>query len=429
MINDFMGEMNTFNPLANIPIGILVFKYDGEIISQIYANKVLARQMGYSVDEESKFAIQGNVLNLIVDNERELIITGIKDSIQRNEILDMQLNLYTKNRKVMAVHLMGNVQVAENGDYIIYSTITPLLNEIVLLNKVSSLSEEGIYVVDLNTHELLYVNDYMKRYLKEDNYIGKICYKELFGLDDICSYCKTFKDFEDGVCQEGYSKELDMYFSVRVEETVWGESAARVCFLRDITKERKEQKEKERLAKDYINVVENNPGGTISIESKKGKGTTTTVVLPLTLATDDQITTMIAENKSIRDIDFNDMRVLLFEDNKVNAKVAVNYLKKAGLVTELAENGEIGLDMFINSSEGYYDFILMDIQMPVMNGIEATKEIRKSLHNDAKTIPIIALSANIFEEEKKIAITAGMNGYISKPIEIAKLLNVIKNAL
>lgn len=179
------------------------------------------------------------------------------------------------------------------------------------------------------------------------------------------------------------------------------------------------------IVKQIVDIM----GGEIFIDSEKGKGTITTVILPLKIATKEQYDNAHEDDNIIENIDFKNMRVLLCEDNKVNAKVADNYLKKKDLFVELAENGKKALDMFNASPVGYYDFILMDIQMPIMDGIEATKEIRKSDHLQGKSIPIIALSTNIMDEEKRKAIQAGMNGYISKPIEINLLFNVIGKIL
>ena len=123
---------------------------------------------------------------------------------------------------------------------------------------------------------------------------------------------------------------------------------------------------------------------------------------------------------------FPGKRVLLAEDNALNQIVVKGYLARFNVVVELAENGQAAANMFEASAPGYYDAILMDVQMPVMDGLEATKIIRTSEHPEAKTIQIIAQSADAFNEDITRALSAGMNGYVAKPIKpdvLAKALH------
>ena len=126
--------------------------------------------------------------------------------------------------------------------------------------------------------------------------------------------------------------------------------------------------------------------------------------------------------------DFTGKRILLAEDNAMNRAVTVGLVKKYGIECETAENGRIAADMFTASEPGYYDAILMDIQMPIMDGFEATKVIRSSLHADAKKVPIIALTANAFNEDIAKTLSAGMNAHVAKPIELPALLSALKDA-
>lgn len=118
-------------------------------------------------------------------------------------------------------------------------------------------------------------------------------------------------------------------------------------------------------------------------------------------------------------------RILLTEDIELNQEIATTILNEAGFVTEVASNGQIAVDMLKNSEPGYYQLVLMDIQMPVMNGYEATKAIRKLENKEIASIPIIAMTANAFEEDKQQALKCGMNGHISKPIDIKKLFETL----
>ena len=122
-------------------------------------------------------------------------------------------------------------------------------------------------------------------------------------------------------------------------------------------------------------------------------------------------------------------RILLAEDIDLNQEIATVILEDAGFTTEVAENGQIAVDMMKRSEPGYYQLILMDIQMPVMNGYDAAKAIRKLKNPDLASVPIIAMTANAFEEDKQEAIRCGMNGHIAKPIDIQHLLDTLDKIL
>lgn len=122
-------------------------------------------------------------------------------------------------------------------------------------------------------------------------------------------------------------------------------------------------------------------------------------------------------------------RILLAEDNELNQEIAVAILEGAGFTTEVAENGQTAVDMLSRSKPGYYQLVLMDVQMPVMNGYEATKAIRKLENRELASIPILAMTANAFEEDKQEALNSGMNGHIAKPINIEVLLRELDKIL
>ena len=128
------------------------------------------------------------------------------------------------------------------------------------------------------------------------------------------------------------------------------------------------------------------------------------------------------ENKYKR---FVGKRILLVEDNEINMEIGEIFLQSSGLEVETAINGQEGVNKLQESEPKYYDAVLMDIQMPIMGGYEATREIRKSDRKDLLEIPIIAMTANAFEEDKQNAFEAGMSGHISKPITQEKLLDIL----
>ncbi|MDD4075150.1 MAG: response regulator [Eubacteriales bacterium] len=177
------------------------------------------------------------------------------------------------------------------------------------------------------------------------------------------------------------------------------------------------------IVKNLVNLM----GGLITCTSEKGKGTKFLVVWDCPYATEAQIAAL--HGKEREKTDFLGRRILLAEDHPMNVLVARKILEKSGAQVETAENGKIALDMFTASAPDYYAAILMDIRMPVMNGLEAAAAIRALEREDAKRIPIIAMTANAFEEDIQRSREAGMNAHLSKPIEREKLSDTLKNLL
>lgn len=135
------------------------------------------------------------------------------------------------------------------------------------------------------------------------------------------------------------------------------------------------------------------------------------------------------ENAAHQQYNFTGKRMLLAEDNEFNREIAQEFLEMTGATVECAEDGSEAVNLFANSKSGYYDIILMDVQMPVMDGYEATRTIRASAHPDAASIPILAMAANAFSEDVAAAVAAGMNGHIAKPIDVAALYRLLDSHL
>ena len=170
-------------------------------------------------------------------------------------------------------------------------------------------------------------------------------------------------------------------------------------------------------------------GGTIQVESHEGKGTKFTVDVSLEIASSEDVNETEDVSNEININERNHKRILLAEDNDLNAEIACEILKSEGYLVEHASHGQQCVEMLQEAEDGYYDLILMDIQMPFMDGYEACKEIRKMKDTQKANIPIIAMTANAFEEDKQMAIKAGMNDHVPKPMDMRVLSPVLQKYL
>lgn len=179
--------------------------------------------------------------------------------------------------------------------------------------------------------------------------------------------------------------------------------------------------------------------GTIAVKSRQGKGTEVTVILPFKVSgqpneweanTRKKIVQIqrFSEDKNFENL-FKGKKILLTEDNELNREIAVELLKEEGFILDTAEDGTIAVEKMRTAKPGQYDLILMDIQMPIMDGYEATRQIRKLENPETANIPIVAITANAFEEDRQKALEAGMNEHVSKPIDMERLLEIMKKVL
>lgn len=175
-----------------------------------------------------------------------------------------------------------------------------------------------------------------------------------------------------------------------------------------------------RIVKSFVDLM----GGTISVESRLGKGTRFTLLISHRLVPEEEIKE-IEKGQEMPEEILPELRILLAEDNALNAEIAETILEDAGVDVEVAENGERAVAMVKKVPADYYNLVLMDIQMPKVNGYEAARQIR-ALPDERAEIPIIAMTANAFDEDQQAAYQAGMNGYVTKPVDVQKLIHEIR---
>lgn len=178
------------------------------------------------------------------------------------------------------------------------------------------------------------------------------------------------------------------------------------------------------VAKNVVELM----GGTISVESKKNVGTTFTIEIKLVCIEEKEVQAD-SSGQEESPVSLEGVRVLIVEDLPENAEIVADLLELEGVESEHAENGQIALDMMEQSPEWYYDAVLMDLRMPVMDGLEAARRIRAMERADAKAVPIIALTANASEEDKRKSLESGMDAHLAKPSDADKLYETLRQYL
>lgn len=274
---------------------------------------------------------------------------------------------------------------------------------------VGELENPYIYADELHTNQVLI--NIISNAIKYTNSGGTVLYRiEQIGppTDGIAWYRFTVSDNGIGMSDE---------FQKHIFESFSREQSSTVSKL-----------EGTGLGLAIVKKIVDKIGGTITVQSTLGEGSTFVVEIPFEVLDEKAIEAFTAsqsEETIISELaSFEGMRALLVEDNAMNREIATEILEETGLALEVAEDGAIAVEKVSEKGTGYYDFILMDIQMPVMNGYEATARIREL--PGGSEIPVIALSANAFKEDIDRSIAAGMNAHVSKPIDIKALLDIMQ---
>lgn len=278
--------------------------------------------------------------------------------------------------------------------------------------KVSDLMNPYIYSDELHTNQVIL--NLISNAIKYTNPGGTVYYsieQISVPVEGMAKYRVTVKDNGIGM-SEKFQKHLFESFSREQSATVSKQEGAGLGLA---------------IVKKIVDMM----NGTIEVQSNLGEGSTFVVELPLKVMDAKAIEEFEAsrkkDNAAANKISFNGQKALLVEDNEMNSEIATEILKEAGLVIDTAEDGAIAVKKVMEKGTSYYDFILMDIQMPIMNGYEATAEIRKL--PGADKIPIIALSANAFKEDTDRSLAAGMNAHVAKPINMNILFETIQRLI
>ena len=322
-----------------------------------------------------------------------------------NDILEMSR---IEAGKMEIVREPLNVKEASDG-IINMSQVLADQKEIKFKAIVGDLANPYIYADELHTKQVLI--NIISNAIKYTNPCGTVLYQiEQLGSPEggIAWYRFTVTDNGIGMSDE---------FQKHIFESFSREQSATVSKL-----------EGTGLGLSIVKKIVDKIGGTITVQSKLGEGSTFVVEIPFEVLDDKAVEAFIAsqsEEEILLDAtSFKGLKALLVEDNEMNREIAIEILEEVGLVIDTAEDGAIAVRMVSEKGTGYYDFILMDIQMPVMNGYEATAKIREL--PGGSEIPIIALSANAFNEDVERSLAAGMNAHAVKPIDVRSLFETIQ---
>ena len=356
-------------------------------------------------------------------DEKEKVVDCLDKTQQAGGMLLSLINSVLEVSRIEAGHATLDEQP---GDvYLSFSNVETTMRELAETKDISlsfdfkHISDRYVYA-DFSRALRIFTNIISNaiKYTPEGGKVSVTCEQAGEAENGIATYRYTFTDNGIGMSEDFQQHVFDQ-FSREQTSTVSGIQGTGLGMS---------------VVKSFVELM----GGEITVKSRQGFGTTFTVLLPFRvqkekLYTDPTSGEVISERTGVdftrlEDISFKGRKLLLVEDNEMNREIATDILEEAGFIVTAAEDGSIAYDIMIMAKPGDFDVILMDIQMPVMDGYTATKKIRE-LETGVEVIPIIALSANAFAEDRRKSLEAGMNDHISKPINIAHLKETLAKYL
>ena len=349
----------------------------------------LARRDGVTVDEMKNFLAK-------IDNSSQHLLSLINDVLEMSRIESGRMELdETENNIVQIVEEIGDMFVTQmqtkNIDFIVDTH--EVRNKFVMCDK----NRLNRILLNLTSNAYKFTPEH-----------GKISIT-LKQIDDTNNFELRVKDSGIGMSPE-FAKEVFEPFTRERTSTVSGIQGTGLGMA---------------ITKNFTDLM----GGKISVVTAKGKGTEFILQVQFKLIDKVEESAEILSEESGAEIDFSKIKLLLVEDIEVNREIALMILEEFGFQADYAVNGQDAVEKISNSKPGDYDLILMDIQMPIMNGYEAAKKIRALDNPILANIPIIAMTANAFSEDVENALKAGMNGHIAKPLDVSKMLETMTAVL
>ena len=394
-IMDQEKELRTLTD--KIPTGIGIFYvYVDERVEQHYLNDGYYQMLG--IPEEKRLEYAGfAVLNAVHPDDLENLRNKIRESMEKNIQLNIEIRVRKNGNQYIWVKLCGDI-VERTAQKCIYYCVYTDIDE---------LKEKQAKIADLLKESR--ASEMRFKSIMEHVPGAMIIFEvrnQMLWLRYISDSCKSIS---------GYT----------AEETYARSSA-------DPLADASMQYAGSGLGLSIVHSLVQMMGGTIEVESEPGSGTTFTIYLDFETVYEEKVSEL-RERKKQSNYDMMSrllgINILLAEDHPLNAEIATKLLENVGCTVTWAKNGQECVKIFGKSELGEYDIILMDIRMPVMDGLEAAKAIRTLKRNDAKVIPILAMTANAYDDDMKKSRAAGMNGHLSKPIVPAVLYEAIANAV
>lgn len=354
-------------------------------------------------------------------------IIGFTSMAQKHLDNKERVNEYIEKVKVSSTHLLqlindvldmariesGKVSIEEKQANIYSNTeeVISIMREtateqdIKLNLEITDIRNEHLYIDVLHFNQvLLNITSNAVKYTRPGGEVNVLVYQTPDEKEDYASFDFIVSDNGIGMSQEFVSHIFES-FSREKTSTVSGIQGTGLGMS---------------ITKNLVDLM----GGSIEVESELGIGTT--VKIHMSFRIQKKAPPKQQETTEFNDAELTGMRILLVEDNELNREIAKDILEEVGIIVEEAEDGSIAVEKVKNSSANYYDLILMDIQMPYMDGYKATQAIRSLDDRILADIPIVAMTANAFEEDKNKALESGMNSHLAKPINIGELMETLR---